>query len=348
MQKNMDDQYLLDWAKELSQDNAFWDFHAHPFCVLSGNTNYQLKKNVAGLYSTCDSVYHCPKNEPETQKTTRKINFNSNKLSESALLLSSRLIYTFSGPKVFTDYTDAIGISNVLLLPLIKGDGDVLEILDAMVSMFSADSRFAFGCPIPQGFSLQDQKKYFESSKNKYNIQCIKVHPNFSGIDPISKEGELFLSSVLENASELRLPILVHGGRTPGVTPVENREFGTLARLSKINWSISSYPVVIAHAGCYGLEFDELDSTIRILKDMLELHPNLLVDTSALDEDVLQILMNKIDRKRFVFGSDALYFSIWSGWVSLLRVLTSLSSQPEDDLILIASTNPQTCLPSHD
>lgn len=346
MHKSNDSDYLFSWAKEISQDHTFWDFHAHPFCVISGNTNYQVKQEIAGLYSTNDSEYHSPQYKHEAETSKKRINFNATNLSESALLLSSRLIYTFSGPKVFTDYIDFIGISNIMLLPLARTDGKAVEMLESMASMFSADSRFALGCPLPVELPLQEQKHFFREAKKRWNIQSIKVHPNLSGIDPISREGKLLIYSTLENAAELKVPIVIHGGRTPGITPTEKREYGTLDRLSEISWSITSTPVVIAHCGCYGLEWEELDSHIRTLEEMLNQHPNLLVDTSGLDLKTLYYLMTKVDRKRFVFGSDALYFSVWTGWVTLLRVLTSLSSEPEDDLIQIASTNPQYCLSS--
>jgi len=201
---------------------------------------------------------------------------------------------------------------------------------------------------LPVDLSPEKYDEFIQDAINKWDVQCIKIHPNLSGIDPLSKEGQSVLYSVLEIAGRRKLPIVVHGGRTPGISPPEYQEFGTLSRLAKIDWSVSSAPVIIAHAGCYGLEENELESAIFTIESMFGKHSNLMVDTSALATDVLRQLMTRLDRKRFIFGSDALYFSVWSGWLSLLQVLKSISSPPEEELIQIASVNPKNCLPHLD
>jgi len=118
--------------------------------------------------------------------------------------------------------------------------------------------------------------------------------------------------------------------------------------LANINWDISSGPVVIAHAGCYGLTEAEMTSAIPILNRLMDKIPNLLADTSALSLSALQLLLAKVDRNRLIFGSDALYFKVWKAWVLFLQALRLVSPNPDEDLIRIASINPAQCLDSSD
>jgi predicted TIM-barrel fold metal-dependent hydrolase len=344
MKRSSDPFDLVEWAREISQSHQFWDFHAHPFCVLSGDTGYQMDKNVSGLYSKSDRIYHQPSFGHEIDSLNQSVAFSAGGLSKSALYLSSRLTYTFTGPKVFSDFIEEIEISGVMLLPVALQAGQAEEMLEAIGNIFADDDRFLFGCPLPVGVNPEDLYSFFTAAQEEWAISSIKIHPNILGIDPLSKEGGDILEKTLDAAGDLNLPIVIHGGRSPGIAPVEQQEYGTLSRLSAVDWSRSSSPVIIAHAGCYGLPEEEIDEAISILEKMLERYPNLLVDTSALDLTVLQKLMTSICRERFVFGSDSLYFSIWSSWITLLRVLNNVSSTPEDDLIQIASLNPQNCL----
>jgi predicted TIM-barrel fold metal-dependent hydrolase len=145
-------------------------------------------------------------------------------------------------------------------------------------------------------------------------------------------------------AGELGLPIIVHGGRSPGLEPAEMRECGTISRLAMVNWSISTAPVVLAHAGCYGLSHTESIDALFILDNLLEKHSNLMADISKLEPPILRLVLEKISPDRLIFGSDALYIPIWKAWVKFLKTLQLVSTRPDDDLIRIASLNPAGCL----
>jgi hypothetical protein len=339
-----DPAFLIDWAFDLSRHYQFWDFHAHPFCVFSGDTDYQADKNIDGLYSKSNRQYHTPVLEVKANSSGQSDDYKVASLPGSALLLSSRLIYSFTGPRVFLDYIEIVGISRVMLLPVAHSAGIAEDLLESMTNMFSEDVHFHYGCPLPVDVSPKKLQNFLLSAQDKWGIKLIKIHPNLLGIDPISKDGRNLLETTLEIAGRLKLPIIIHGGRTPGILPVENREFGTLSRLSKIDWSISSSPVIIAHAGCYGMEGNEIGETIRILEGMLNLHSNLMVDISSMDFPVLQKLMKSISYQRIIFGSDSLYCSIWTSWINLLRTITTTFKTPDTVLIQIASSNPNHCL----
>jgi predicted TIM-barrel fold metal-dependent hydrolase len=335
-------QYLLDWAGEISKTHPFIDFHVHPFDVFSGDTKFQPDPKVKGLFSRKSSVYQSPTidfKEDDHGKTNNAIQNNFR-----AILLVSRLIYSHTGSKVFTDQLDLAGITKALLLPVVRNPDEGLSMMDAMKKIFHQEKRLCQACPIPVGVSANRVLSYYKQVKKRHKIYAIKIHPNLSGIDPLGKAGSELIEETLIAAAELKLSVVIHGGITPGLSSPESRGFGRIERLAKINWDISSCPVVIAHAGCYGLAEEEISSTIRFLNKMMEKSPNLLADTSALDPQALKMLLAKVNRNRLIFGSDALYFSIWKSWVNFLDALQTAAPHADDELIRIAYLNPIQCL----
>jgi len=137
---------------------------------------------------------------------------------------------------------------------------------------------------------------------------------------------------------------VMHGGRSPGLEPIECREYGIISRLSTVDWSISTAPVILAHAGCYGLTHAESIDALPILNNLFKKHSNLMADTSNLEPSILQLILEKISPTRLVFGSDALYVPIWKAWLNFLESLQLVSAHPDDDLIRIASINSARCL----
>jgi predicted TIM-barrel fold metal-dependent hydrolase len=216
--------------------------------------------------------------------------------------------------------------------------------LEVAHQMFQMDDRFFSGCAFPIGIQHEELDNFFRSAHNKYGIRAIKLHPSLTGIDPQTQEGQDVICASLSVAGKLNLPLIVHGGRTPGIEPVELREYGRISRLALINWSISTAPVILAHAGCYGLTHTESIEALFTLDNLLEKHSNLMVDISNLEPPILRLVLEKISSERIVFGSDALYVPIWKAWVRFLQTLQLVSVCPDDDLIRIASLNPAQCL----
>jgi predicted TIM-barrel fold metal-dependent hydrolase len=344
MRESEDSLGLLTRAKELGKEFPLFDFHVHPFDVLSGDTTYQAHSSMEGLFAKSSSAYKPPSIpqslERSKERTTQRPGWNS----VQAYILASRLAYTFTGRKVLADQLELIGFAGALLLPVAREAGVAERVLAAGRKMFADDKRFFIGCPIPVGLSPDQLLSFYEAAREESGIYAIKVHPNLAGLNPLMNSGRELIEATLVAAGRLGLPVVIHGGRTPGLEPCEMREFGTLCRLKEINWGLSSAPVIFAHCGCYGLAESEVSTALPILNSLFDLYPNLMADTSNLEVPVLRFILGQVDCNRLVFGSDALYVPIWKSWLGFLQAIYEVSNQPENDVIRIASLNAQYCL----
>jgi len=318
------------------------DFHVHPFDVYSGDINYQADPKEEGLFGKGVSAYQSPEidfNEQYPNQLFEKVSKNPR-----MLLLASRLLYSHTGPKVFTGQLDLAGIKKALLLPVSRNPGSAMIMVDACVELFQHDERFDLACPFPVGFPVNALQNFYVVGKKEKNLRAIKIHPNLCDLNPLTDTGKEQIETTLVAAGELKLPVIIHGGISTGLLSTESTQNGLLSRLTNINWNLTSSPVIIAHAGCFGLSESETNSTIPILNGLMDRNPHLFVDTSALNFNTLQLVLTKVDLTRMIFGSDALYFKIWRSWVTFLQALHTISPSPEDDLIRIASYNPMHCL----
>ena len=344
MTENRDSLTLFMMAKELGKEFPFFDFHVHPFDVLTADTTYQADNRIDGLFAKSPSTYKPPsisqKQEPAKARAAQPPGGNS----LQALILASRFAYTFTGGKVLADHLDLVGFAGALLLPVVREPGAAERVLVAAKKMFADHKRFFVGCPVPIGVFPDQLLTFYASARAERGISAIKLHPNLAGINPLIPHGRELIEATLEAAGKLGLPVIVHGGRTPGLEPCDVREFGTILRLKEINWGLSSAPVIFAHGGCYGLTESDVVTALPILNGLFDIYPNLMADTSNLEAPVLQLLLENVDRNRLIFGSDALYVPVWKAWLGFLQALDRVSRQPEDDLIRIASLNAQCCL----
>jgi predicted TIM-barrel fold metal-dependent hydrolase len=117
-----------------------------------------------------------------------------------------------------------------------------------------------------------------------------------------------------------------------------------LSRLEAINWGLSVSPVVFAHAGCHDLAEEEAREALSLLNTLFQKYSNLMANTANLSSTLLRLVLDKTDRSRLLFGSDAFYIPTWKAWLKFLYTLREISTRPEDDLIHIASLNPANCL----
>ncbi len=336
-----DPHVLLEWAHDVGETFPFLDFHVHPFDVFAGDTGYQSDNQVEGLYCKGSSVYHpprvqasaeCPKTPPASSITLR------------SLVLASRFAYTHTGPKVLADQLDVAGLASALLLPVARNPGAAENLLQVSAHIFPNDGRLLPGCAFPLGMPPAKLDSFFRSARETWGIRAIKLHPNLTGVDPLTEFGRELIEAMLAAAGSLHLPVVMHGGRTLALEPVACREYGTLAHLANVDWGVSSAPVIIAHGGLYGLTEEEASAALDVLERLFERYPNLMADTSNLEPPILRLLLEKVARNRLIFGSDALYIPIWKSWVGFLQTLRLVSQHPEDDLIRIASRNPIRCL----
>ena len=343
MLKKADDLHVLsDWARDLGKTHPFLDLHVHPYDVLSGDVRYKPDPQSRGLFTrsvfnyrppvvagTINDLSSAPPLAPDNQRT---------------FILAARYTYNFTGPRVFEDQIDLVGLSGALLLPVARTAGRAEEMLVVTHKLFNENERLIPGCAFPIGVRPAELAAFFRSALSTFGVRAIKLHPNLAGIDPTTHAGADLICASLSVAGELNLPIIVHGGRTLGIEQVECREYGIISHLTAIDWSISSAPVILAHAGCYGLSQAESSEALLLLGNLLEKHSNLMVDISALEPPILRLILEKVSPTRIIYGSDALYIPLWKAWLRFLHILQQVSASPDDDLIRIASLNPALCL----
>jgi predicted TIM-barrel fold metal-dependent hydrolase len=337
MSKSDNQQLLLEWVRDLGKNYPFFDMHVHPYEVLTGDVSFNPDPQIEGLFNKGMFRYHPPVLDNINPSQPMPDN-------QHGLLLAARLTYNHTGPKVLTDQIDLVGLSGALLLPVARTAGKAEEMLEVSQKMFEKEIRLFSGCALPIGIQPDKLADFFRFAHQRNGIRAIKFHHNLTGIDPLTKKGEELTNATLAAAGELNLPIVVHGGRSPGIEPIESREYGIISRLANVDWSISIAPVILAHAGCHGLTHAESIGAISVLNNLFEKHSNLMADTSNLEPPILQLVLEKISPTRLVFGSDALYVPIWKAWLRFLESLQLVSAHPDDDLIRIASINSIRCL----
>jgi predicted TIM-barrel fold metal-dependent hydrolase len=197
------------------------------------------------------------------------------------------------------------------------------------------------GYSIPPEVPAEDFGVHLNEIRAQYLIAAVKVHPNLSNIDLSRGEGVARLEAILTACGSLRLPVVVHGGCSPILGHVPAAEFSALDNLSDVNWSATGHSVVIAHFGIYGCNATKpIVGAIDSLNRLLEKYPNLMVDTAGVSPQIMRSALPLVDRNRVVFGSDALYHSMWQSLVVLADVLAeNREGNVIDAISQIAGTN---------
>jgi predicted TIM-barrel fold metal-dependent hydrolase len=342
MSKLLEPRMLFEWAHDLARSYSFFDCHVHPFDVLEGDVAYRSNEQTEMLFSKGNLVYHEPVADQKIGSDTQSPIVEQD--SARAFVLASRFKYLHTGTKVIKDQLNTAGLSGALLLPVARVPGKAEEMLQASRMMFQHDNSLYIGCAFPVGVSADKLAKFFSAAREIHQIRAIKIHPNLAGIDLCSSEGQDLMEATLEAAGALRLPIVIHAGRTMALKPSDSVEYGMLSHFERINWSLSTAPVILAHAGCYELTESEANVTLSNLDLLFQKYPNLMADTSNLAIPLLRLVLKKVSPDRLVFGSDALYVPIWKAWLTFLHALQDISHSPDNDLIQIASLNPTACL----
>ncbi len=225
MSKSDNPQWLLEWARDLGKAYPFLDMHVHPYEVLTGDVGFNPDPQIEGLFNKGLLKYHPPVlddiNLPQTIPDNQR-----------GLLLAARLTYNHIGPKVLTDQIDLAGLSGALLLPVARTAGKAEEMLEVSQKMFDKEVRLFPGCALPIDIPPDKLGDFFRFARQSNGIRAIKFHHNLTGIDPLTKKGEELTNATLAAAGELNLPMVMHGGSSPGLEPVEWREYGTISRLA--------------------------------------------------------------------------------------------------------------------
>ena len=341
LSKDKSYQYL-ETIQNIKESHSLVDIHVHPYEVFSPRGRYYPYPANHELYTKKESVYSPPTLTDlvvERQKRGGKI-FD---LFSSPEIIRRNLcrLYAHTGPQVFTDQMSLSGIDRVLLLPVAPPEGSLDSQMNEMKYMFGDDARFLFGWSVANFIKNHEILKFMTLAVSDFDIKAVKLHPNVTQINLQCAYGLERVESLVEACGQLRIPLIVHGGRSPLLRNSEAFDYAAITNLKNINWSTSKTPVCIAHAASYGYDLEEIRTLIvPTLNRMLSIHSNLFVDLSGLDIEKLLFFLNRLDTDRILFGSDTLYEPQWVAMVKLLHALSRTTKSVQEAFLRIVCFNP--------
>jgi predicted TIM-barrel fold metal-dependent hydrolase len=261
--------------------------------------------------------------------------------SKLSNLIGLRRVYCHVGPKIIEEHMELSGIGEVLLLPVAQSSEPIDSQMNKMSDIFGPNPKFHFSCSIPNTTPNSKISQFIENNIEKYKIKAIKLHPNITEINMGTASGRERVEGILASCRQYRLPLIIHGGRSPVLENKEASEYGHLKNFENINWHTSAEPIVIAHGGGYGCDSKEIaQDVLPRLAKLLNRYSNLMIDISGLKLDALVMILKQIDIKRILFGSDALYYRQWAGLVRVMLALKNLDYNIEESLVQLGSINP--------
>ena len=342
MLKVIESKKYLQIALDLKKNYKFFDLHVHP---------YEIFREANNTFQNVKKIY---KDNCETEKKGKQIiedlifdeEGKYNKISNifmknDALAQKFAKLYDYASPNLFKLYMDMSLIDKILFLPVALPIVKLNRQITQMNRLFGKDERFYLGSGIPSNLSNSGVYSYLREKKYKYDIKAVKVHPNVSEIDLFTKNGIERIECILYACDKLKLPLIIHGGRSPSIL-LKNKKaakYSIIENLEQIDWGISNYPVIIAHACSYGYEKYEMEKTVLPrVQNLILKFKKLFVDISGLNIEQIGKVLENLEIDRIVFGSDALYDSQWAGIVKLLYCLKE--NDLEESFLKIVSFNP--------
>jgi len=334
-------QEYLSVIYDLKAQYKFYDVHVHPFDIISPTCNYKSASNhskVSALSKTKNSALTIEALDLNSGRFSKTIEDPKHKLAK---IIGSRRLYSHVGPTVFEHQMKLSGIDKALLLPVAPPQGPVDEQMKKILEIFGRNNRFLLGGSVPNTIETKNISHFIEEQVNQFNIKAIKIHPNITNINFISPAGKERLESILQTCGHFRLPIIVHGGRSPILNDIKASEHGCIKNFENIDWGLSTEPVIIAHGGLFGCDLQEIElEVLPILQKLLSKYSNVMIDISGMDFAPLFSLLKHIDPSRILFGSDALYYKQWAMIVTLAHALKKLKVDLVTALPQIVSINP--------
>ena len=340
--QGMTDRYLS-IIKEIGTSVRLTDSHVHPFDVLYDGGSYCANPSCAGVYSDGNACYVPPTSGPVLLEAPAEPPAQAPRdLVKRMMMLTMRRLYVHTGPQCWTAHAEMAGIGRLALLPVAQPGKTAEARMAEMVNMFGDDPRFLFGYCLPNTLEPEQVETDIRQAAVNYGIRILKVHPNLSGHLLTSAEGRNRLNALLHASRSTRLPVILHGGPSPSIEDPLASAQGELENLARLDLGGTDQPVVIAHAGGFGLCAEEFQCRVLPqLQNLMSRFDHLLVDTSALSADVLDRLLDHVAPTRILFGSDAFYEPSWKAAVKLFWVLEKKFSRPEQVFAQIAGENPE-------
>lgn len=318
------------------------DMHMHPFEVVFGAGRYVENRHTAGVWSTADLSYSPPTaGAMALTPQTSPAHDVPEAMQERLAMLGLRRLYVHTGPRCFGDQLLLGGISRGLLLPVTRPGCNADKDMELLTRIFRDDSRFLLGYSVPVETAEQEIEGAIQRAIRLWGIRAIKVHSCLSAINLCQASGRSRLEAILAAAGKARLPVIIHGGDYPNIIEPCAPCFGLLENMDRIDFSLTSHPVVIAHSGAFGLDRQQVESRLLpSLENIMGRYEHVSVDVAALSAEVMGLVVSRVAPERIIFGSDALYELPWK---SLIRLFVALektaASQAEELLVQIAATN---------
>jgi hypothetical protein len=328
--------------RAIGAEHPLTDLHMHPFEVVFGAGRYAENQQTTGIWSTADLCYLPPGiSDMGLAPQTDVAHDRPAALQERLAMLGLRRLYVHTGPRCFGDQLLLGGISRGLLLPVTRPGTDADKDMTLLTRIFADDSRFLLGYSIPVETAEAEIEATLFRAIRLWKIRAVKVHPCLSAINLCTAAGVSRIEAILAAAGKAGLPVIIHGGTYPNIVDPCAPCFGLLENMNRIDFNLTPYPVIIAHAGAFGLDRQQVESLILPrLENLLRRYDHLSVDVSALSAEIMVLLLSRIAPERIVFGSDALYELPWKALLRLFIALEKAAVGPAEELLVcIAATN---------
>lgn len=331
----------LETAFELKKCHRFYDMHVHPYELIQNRLIYENWIGSSDICGVAGANYLPPRPGRFHFRDTGMTRDVPENLRRKFFEMKLHRLYACTGPGVITDHMALCGIDRALLLPVPGVTGDFARQMEFVAGLFRDDDRFFLAGSLPNDVDTRFIDQYLSTLVRRFGILALKIHPNVTGIDLGSRAGRERIESVLQACDHLDLPLIIHGGRSSLLEHPEMGGYGVIENLISIPWQFTRTPVVIAHAGLYGLEERETGKALLLMMEMLRRHDNLLVDIADLPLDAVSMIVEAVDAGRILFGSDALYCAPWNMMLKLLLALSQRPSRFEERFLRIVSENPE-------
>lgn len=332
--------------QELKSSCRFYDVHVHPYEVLFDRFFYGSEISAPGLLNVPGRCYTAPAlSRIRFTDPAESAEFTETQRFQDVWVMLLRKVYGSVGGRVFTDQMNLSGIDKVLMLP-VPLDSCSLQEFDSRMrwvkEFYGNEDKFWIAGSIPPFLVEEDIGVYLAAMAQRYGIKALKCHPVISGIDLGESARKRWLEALLVCCDELKLPLILHGGRNNPYWRGARGNFGALEHFEEVLLPRSDTPVILAHAGLHRCSVQEITrEALPLLTRMLRKNSNLYIDISGLAFEPLKLVLRSVDRDRVIFGSDALYIQQWEAVALTMHALKELGDQVGDAFIKIASTNPE-------
>lgn len=252
----------LSAAREVGRSCRLIDVHAHPCELFAEPPAYEPDPFRAGVCRIRSGpCYAAPAAAPVPldggDRSAQGAEFQT-----AWAVHMLRQEYRHVGAPVFTDQMDLCGIRSAVLHPVLppgnSGDGATGRLRE----MYGGCDRLLLSYCVPGTVDEDEIPAAIAGAVAEHGIRAVKLHANRTGINLATRSGVTRVERMLEACDRLRLPLLVHGGRSLLLQAAGAAEYATIDKLETIDWGLSRAPVILAHAGAYDCPPGEAEAAV--------------------------------------------------------------------------------------